>query len=102
MLEKYELRLLLLLTVLNVLFQVIYVYLVKSRNPLEILVLFLIDVIIFTMWLYELTEPTVSKPHASDYVSFGTTVNDAIYGRHYNYDLMVDTHKKFEREKQTL
>ena len=92
MLNTYDKRLFVLLMIILLILQIIYM----TTNPFDLLLIFGIDLLIFyTVWVFILDKITVyaDKPK-SEYIGFGTTMNDAVYGSKYRYDLIVDNKNK--------
>lgn len=88
MLNTYDKRLFVLLMVIVLILQIVYM----TTNPFDLLMIFAIDLLIFfSFWILVLDKISVyaNKPQ-SDYIGFGTTMNDAVYGSKYRYDLIVD------------
>lgn len=88
MLNTYDKRLFVLLMVVVFILQIVYM----TTNPFDLLMIFAIDLLIFfSFWILVLDKISVyaNKPQ-SDYIGFGTTMNDAVYGSKYRYDLIVD------------
>ena len=88
MLNTYEKRLFVLLMISVLILQVLYM----TSNPFDLFLVIGIDVLIFfSVWIIVLDKITVypDKPK-SDYIGYGTSMYDAVYGRKYRYDLIVD------------
>lgn len=88
MLSTYEKRLFVILAITVFLLQIVYI----TTNPFDLLLVIGMDLLIFfTVWIFVIDKQTIyeEKPQR-DYVGFGTSMNDAIYGTKYRYDLIVD------------
>lgn len=92
--NTYEKRVFVLLMSIVIVLQIVYM----TDNPFDFILITFIDVIIFlTMWNLVLTNVTIyqNKPK-TDFIQYGTSLNDALNGNKYRYDLIVDdkeTHK---------
>ena len=99
MLSIYEFRLLILLCIIAFFFEIVYITNSPKINLLNIFFMIVINVIIFVIIWYEIPKMDYSKPKG-DFVGFGSSMNDAIYGRKYRYDLIVDTDEKKMKENK--
>jgi hypothetical protein len=92
--NTYEKRVFVLLMSIVIVLQIVYM----TDNPFDFILITLIDVIIFfTIWNVVLTNVTIyqNKPK-TDFIQYGTSLNDALNGNKYRYDLIVE---KLEKDK---
>jgi|UniRef100_A0A6C0BRZ3 hypothetical protein len=90
--NTYEKRVFVLLMSIVIVLQIVYM----TDNPFDVILITLIDVIIFlTIWNVVFTNVTIyqNKPK-TDFIQYGTSLNDALNGNKYRYDLIVDNLEK--------
>jgi len=90
--NTYEKRVFVLLMSIVIVLQIVYM----TDNPFDVILITLIDVIIFlAIWNVVFTNVTIyqNKPK-TDFIQYGTSLNDALNGNKYRYDLIVDNLEK--------
>lgn len=74
--------------------QTYYIY-TRPVNSIDIFVLIALNTFCIILLFIERPQPFQEK-ELSDYISFGSSMQDAMYGRKYNYDLIVNKEKQKE------
>lgn len=70
-----------------------YYFFSNSTNIIEIVIAIFFNTYMLLLLKFQYSSPIQHK-QKTDYVSFGSTALDAVYGRKYNYDLILDKKEK--------
>ena len=82
------------LYVISMVLQLYYIY-TRPINSLEIFILIALNMFCVVILFMERPQP-FQEPETSDFISFGSSMQDAMYGRKYNYDMIVNHNKQKE------
>jgi hypothetical protein len=82
--------------IISIVLQSYYVYNKPTLTIIETLFIATLNIVCLVLLILEYPVPQQVKD-TPEFISFGSSLSDAMLGRKYNYDLIVDAHKKYNK-----
>ena len=80
--------------IISMVLQLYYIY-TRTINSLEIFILIALNMFCIIILFLENPQP-FQEPETSEFIALGSSMQDAMYGRKYNYDMIVNHQKQKE------